>query len=130
MKLQESGENYLETILILHQRTGFVRSVDIANEMGFSKPSISHAMGLLKDGGYITMDPRTNQILLTPAGEEVANRIYERHCVLRDMLMALGVSEKVASADACKIEHDLSDETFACLKRHVQAMKKPTNEAK
>ncbi len=124
MKLQESGENYLETILILHQRTGFVRSVDIANEMGFSKPSISHAMGLLKDGGYITISPRTNQILLTPAGEEVANRIYERHCVLREMLMALGVSEEVASADACKIEHDLSEETFACLKRHVQAMKK------
>ena len=106
MKLQESGENYLETILILHQRTGFVRSVDIANEMGFSKPSISHAMGLLKDGGYITMDPRTNQILLTPAGEAYHRRVIG---ALRDI--ELECARLVGTEDMGRA-HDINTRLF------------------
>lgn len=120
MKLQESGENYLETILILQNRTGFVRSVDIANELGFSKPSISHAMMLLRKAEYITMDERTNQILLTDSGREIAERIYDRHCTLTDFFVSLGVSSENAAADACKIEHDISDETFQKIKEQVR----------
>lgn len=121
MKLQESGENYLETILVLHRQTGFVRSIDIANELGFSKPSISHAMMLLRNAGYILMDPKTNQITLTESGMDIAGHIYERHCVLTDYLTSIGVSQENAAADACKIEHDISEETFQRIKERVRS---------
>lgn len=123
MKLQESGENYLETILILHNRTGFVRSIDIATEMGFTKPSVSHAIGILKQSGYVTMDEKSNQILLTESGRKIAEQIYERHCLLKKYLMALGVSEETAASDACKMEHDISQEAFEKIKEHVQKEK-------
>lgn len=119
MKLQESGENYLETILVLHRKTGFVRSIDIANEMGFSKPSVSHAMGLLKKAEYISVDNKTNQITLTESGMKIAEAIYERHCILTDFFKSIGVCEEIALADACKIEHDLSQETFEKIKEYI-----------
>lgn len=118
MELHESGEMYLETILILKNRFGYVRSIDIANEMKVSKPSVSRAVGLLKDNGYITFDPN-GMILLTEAGMEVAEKIYERHTVLSRYLTAIGVSEETASKDACKIEHIISDETFNILKQRL-----------
>ena len=114
--LQESGEMYLETILILSQKGGTVRSVDIAEQMGFSKPSVSRAMGLLRSGGYILMD-EDNLITLTPSGREIAEKIYSRHTVLTALFTSLGVDPKIAAADACKIEHDISDETFEAIKR-------------
>lgn len=117
MHLQESGEMYLETIYILSKK-GVVRSLDVAEYMGFSKPSVSRAVGLLKQGGYLLMD-KDGYLTLTDAGFEVAHKIYERHTVLSDLLMRLGVSEAVAAEDACKLEHDISDETFAAIKKHV-----------
>ena len=114
--LQESGEMYLETILILSQKGGTVRSVDIAEQMGFSKPSVSRAMGLLRSGGYILRD-EDNLITLTPSGREIAEKIYSRHTVLTALFTSLGVDPKIAAADACKIEHDISDETFEAIKR-------------
>ena len=119
-KIQESSENYLETILILHQRKGSVRSIDIAAEMEFSKPSVSVAMKRFRENGYIEMDA-DGFIALLPPGEEIAQRIYGRHKLLTRFLMALGVSEEVAAADACKMEHDLSDETFEKIKAHARA---------
>ena len=119
-KIQESSENYLETILILHQRKGSVRSIDIAAEMEFSKPSVSVAMKRFRENGYIDTDA-DGFITLLPPGEEIAQRIYSRHKLLTRFLMALGVSEEVAAADACKMEHDLSDETFEKIKAHAQA---------
>lgn len=119
MKLQESGENYLETILILHNKTGFVRSVDIANELGFSKPSVSHAVSMLKNAGYIVVDSKTNQITLTESGKKISEGIYERHCILTEFFKSIGVSEEVALSDACKIEHDISQETFDKIKAHI-----------
>lgn len=121
MELHESGEMYLETILILKNRFGYVRSIDIANEMNVSKPSVSRAVGLLKDNGYITFDPN-GMILLTESGKGVAEKIYERHNILSQFLMALGVSEETASHDACKIEHVISDESFAILKQKLAEM--------
>ena len=118
MKIQESAENYLETILILHKRKGSVRSIDIANELGFSKPSVSVAMKKLRENGYVEMD-HEGYIRLTPAGEEIASRIYSRHRLLTQFFIRLGVSADVAAADACKIEHDLSDETFEKIKAHA-----------
>lgn len=117
MKIQESGENYLETILMLEQKNGTVRSIDIANELEFSKPSVSRAMSLLRENGYVVMDD-VGLLTLTPAGMEVASRIYERHRLLTQWLIQLGVDPKIAAEDACKIEHDLSPETFEALKRH------------
>lgn len=119
MHLQESGEMYLETILILSRKTNYVRSVDISEYMGFSKPSISRAIGLLKSGGYITVDPN-GYISLTDAGNEIASKIYERHNVLSHFLKSIGVSDETAVADACKIEHNISDETFNALKKHIR----------
>ena len=119
MQLLESGEMYLETILILTIRDQTVRSIDIAKYMGFSKPSVSRAVGRLKEQGYITVDPEGN-ILLTESGRAIAEKIYERHQVLSALLMRLGVSEQTAADDACKIEHDISDETFEAIKRHVE----------
>ena len=116
LKLQESGENYLETILILEQRNGIARSVDVANELGFSKPSVSRAVSVLKEAGYVEIGS-INQLLLTESGREVAEKIYERHCILKDYLMSIGVDETTASDDACRIEHVISDITFDCIKK-------------
>ncbi len=118
MHLQESGEMYLETIYILLRKNGLVRSLDVAEYMGFSKPSVSRAVGLLKNGNYILVD-REGYITLTDSGREVAEKIYERHTLLSAFLMRLGVDEKTAVADACKIEHDISDESFEAIKNHA-----------
>ena len=117
--MYESGEDYLETILILKNRTGQVRSIDIARELNFSKPSVSRAVSVLKESGYITMD-RTGIIELTPEGREKAEGIYERHTVLTAFLtLTAGVDPKQAEEDACKIEHIISAETFAGIKRFL-----------
>lgn len=118
MHLQESGEMYLETILILTKKSGHVRSVDICEYMGYSKPSVSRAVGLLKQGGYITVD-RDGYITLTASGRTIAEKIYERHTLLAEFLVRLGVDEATAAADACKIEHDISDQAFEAIKRHA-----------
>ena len=120
-KLLESGENYLETILILIQKGKGVRSIDIAEEMGFSNPSISRAVGILKADGYIEVDSG-GFISLTDSGYEIAEKIYERHRVLTRFLIKLGVNEVTAAEDACRIEHDISDESFQKLKEHVYEM--------
>ena len=122
MHIYESGEMYLETIHVLLKTNGTVRSVDISEHMGYSKPSVSRAVGLLKNGGYIVVDA-DGYITLTDAGLQVAKKIYERHTVLSRMLMALGVSEAVASEDACKLEHAISDESFEAIKRHLEKLK-------
>ena len=111
MNLQESGQMYLETILILSRENSHVRSIDVCEYMGFSKPSVSRAVGLLKSGGYIIVD-KDGYITLTDEGRDLAQKIYDRHGVLTDFLISLGVDAETASADACKIEHDISDETF------------------
>ncbi len=118
MSLHESAEMYLETIYRLCEKSASVRSIDLAEAMGYSKPSISRAVGLLKKDGYLTVDA-DGFLKLTAAGAAVAKKIYERHTVLSAALTALGVDEKTAAADACKIEHVISDETFAAIKRHV-----------
>ena len=120
MRLQESGEMYLEAILVLYRQNGHVRSVDISEYLGYSKPSVSRAVGLLKNGGYILME-NDGSITLTETGREIAEKIYERHTVLSAMLMRLGVSRDVAAADACKLEHAISDESFRAIKRHLEA---------
>ena len=114
MQLKESGEMYLETIYILSQRTGFVRSIDVCEEMGYSKPSVSRAVGILRDGGYITV-AHDGGLHLTEAGLEVAVRTYERHTVLTEFFTKLGVDEETAANDACKIEHDISEDTFQAI---------------
>ncbi len=122
MALHESGEDYLETILILHKRTGFVRSIDIANELGYSKPSISRAVGILKSYGYIDVEPG-GQIILTESGKEKAEAVYGRHVLLRKFLHeTLGVSEENAEEDACRIEHILSEETYTKLKAFIEKL--------
>lgn len=123
MKIQESGEMYLETILILSQKSPYVRSIDVGEYMGFSKPSVSHAMGLLRTGGYVNMDAN-GYLTLTEAGAELAGKIYERHQILTKILVMLGVNAETAAEDACKMEHDISDESFVALKRHVESMEK------
>jgi DtxR family Mn-dependent transcriptional regulator len=120
MQIHKSAEDYLEAILMLKERNGAVRSIDIVNETGFSKPSISIAMKHLRESGYINMDS-DGYITLTERGLAVAERIYDRHKVLTKFLVTLGVDEKTAAADACKMEHDLSDETFQKLKEHAAA---------
>ena len=117
MKIQESGENYLETILILRNKKGQVRSIDIANELNFSKPSVSNAMKQLRENGYIKVDD-TGFITLTAKGLEIAECIYERHSLLTEYLIALGVKEEIAKEDACRIEHVISPESFEKIKRH------------
>ncbi len=119
MHLQESGEMYLETILILSQRQPVVRSVDVAEYMGFSKPSVSRAVSLLKQGEFITMD-KDGFLWLTDVGREVAEKIYERHQVLTALLKQIGVSDEVAEEDACRIEHDISDETFRAIRKYLK----------
>ena len=122
MHLQESGEMYLETIYILTKKNHDVRSLDVAEYMNFSKPSVSRAVGLLKQGEYITVD-QEGYLHLTAMGEEIAAKIYERHILLTEFLMRLGVDRETASADACKIEHDISDKSFEAIKRHVNEKK-------
>lgn len=120
MKSNESAENYLETILMLKQKNGAVRSIDIVRQMEFSKPSVSHAMSLLRQRGHITMS-KEGWIELTDSGRAIAERIYERHCLLTQWLTRLGVAPEVAAEDACRLEHDLSDESFEKLKAHIGA---------
>ena len=119
MQIRESAENYLETVLMLRQRKGFVRSIDIANEMGFSKPSVSIAMKNLKENGYITIDDG-GMISLTDKGREIAEKTYERHTLFTEWLIRLGVSPDVAAEDACRMEHAVSEESFAAIKNFVQ----------
>ena len=118
MVLKESGEMYLETIYVLRKDKGFVRAIDVGAELGYSKPSVSRAMGILRDGGYINV-AQDGGITLTEAGLEVAERTYERHTVLSELFMKLGVDEENAVNDACKIEHVISSTTFAALKKHL-----------
>ena len=117
--MHESGEMYLETILILGKKNNTVRSIDIAEEMGFSKPSVSRAVSKLKQDSYIIVDGE-GHIALTEKGHELAERIYERHVVLTKMLINLGVDEETAAADACKMEHDISDVSFKAIKNHIR----------
>ena len=118
MRLQESGEMYLETIYLLTQKKGFVRSVDVCESMGYSKPSVSRAVNLLKTGGYLLMDG-SGYLTLTEEGLAVAKKTYERHTVLAAFFTAIGVDAEIAAEDACKIEHVISDETFEALKRYA-----------
>lgn len=119
MNIHESAEDYLEAILILRERQGAVRSIDVVRQLELTKPSVSVAMKRFRENGYIEMDA-DGFITLLPPGEEIAQRIYSRHKLLTRFLMALGVSEEVAAADACKMEHDLSDETFEKIKAHAR----------
>jgi Mn-dependent DtxR family transcriptional regulator len=123
MAMQESGEMYLETILVLSKERKVVRSIDVCEYMGFSKPSVSRAMSKLREDHYIEMD-RDNYITLTPEGLKIASKIYERHTYLSRFFKSIGVSDDTASADACKIEHDISDETFEAIKKIVMEGKK------
>lgn len=123
MQLQESGEMYLETIHILSQRGKGVRAVDVAEYMGFSKPSVSRAVGLLRSGGYLELD-ENGYLVLTEEGRRVADRTYERHLFLTDFFVSIGVDKEIAARDACKIEHDISDETFQAMKRYVKEQRK------
>ena len=119
MALHQSGEDYLEAILALRQQKGTVRSIDVVQYLGYSKPSISRAMSILRSSGYITME-KDGRLELTQAGEAVAQSIYERHRFLTQWLIRLGVSPEVAAEDACKIEHDLSEETFNRILEHAR----------
>ena len=118
MSVHESGEMYLEAIYVLHEKTGFVRSIDVSEYLGYSKPSVSRAMGILRNGEYITMDT-DGSITLTEKGQEIAHKIYERHTLLTRLLTHIGVSEETAAADACKLEHAISDESFEALKKYA-----------
>ena len=118
MQLKESGEMYLETILILSEKSNEVRSIDVGEYMGYSKPSVSRAIGLLKGGGYVVSDS-DGYLSLTDAGREVAEKIYERHRFLTDFLVRLGVDEKTAAEDACRMEHDISDASFSAMKAFI-----------
>ena len=119
MRLQESGEMYLETIYVLTKNNPHVRAIDVGEYMGYSKPSVSRAMGLLKSGGYVSVD-ESGYITLLPAGREVAEKIYERHTLLTSFLVRLGVPQDIASEDACRLEHVISDESFEAIKRHAE----------
>lgn len=118
MHLQESGEMYLETIYVLCKRNGAVRSIDIGEYMGYSKPSVSRAIGLLRTGGYVISD-KDGYLSLTDEGERVAAKIYERHTVLTEMLTMLGVDSETAAEDACRIEHHISEKTFCAIKDYI-----------
>ena len=123
MKVMESAENYLETILMLKAANGNVRSIDIANELGYSKPSVSVAMKRLREKGQIIVG-ENGSIELTDSGKEIAEKIYERHVFLTDALEKIGVSPDVASEDACRVEHYISEETFDCLKKYIETKMK------
>ncbi len=119
MRLQESGEMYLETIYVLSQSSNEVRAIDVGEYMGYSKPSVSRAMGLLKTGGFISID-KNGFITLTEEGKEVAVKIYERHTLLTTFLTSIGVDKETATEDACKIEHHISDASFEAIKNHIR----------
>lgn len=121
MRLQESGEMYLEAILVLHQKQGHVRSIDVSEYLGYSKPSVSRAVGLLKSGGYLIVED-DGGLTLTDAGKEIGEKIYERHTVLTELLLKLGVSREIAAEDACKLEHAVSDESFYAIKKLVESL--------
>lgn len=124
MKIQESGENYLETILMLRNKQGNVRSIDLAVELNYSKPSISRAVGLLKKAGYLTVD-ENGYIELTAAGLEKANSVYEKHKIIKSFLIkVLGVNDETAENDACRIEHIISDESFGAMKNYIKKLEK------
>ena len=118
MSVHESGEMYLEAIHVLTKKNGHVRSIDVSEYLGYSKPSVSRAMGILRSGGYITVE-KDGSISLTDAGREIAEKIYARHTLLPKLLIRIGVSEEIAAEDACKLEHAISDESFEALKRYV-----------
>ena len=118
MSVHESGEMYLEAIHVLTKKNGHVRSIDVSEYLGYSKPSVSRAMGILRSGGYITVE-KDGSISLTEAGQEIAEKIYARHTLLTKLLIHIGVSEETAAEDACKLEHAISDESFEALKRYV-----------
>ena len=119
MSVHESGEMYLEAILVLSGKTGFVRSIDVSEYLGYSKPSVSRAMGILRSGGYIAVE-KDGAITLTDTGREIAEKIYERHTVITALLVGLGVDPETASEDACKIEHAISDASFEAIKRFAK----------
>lgn len=121
MNIHESGEMYLEAIYVLNQKTGFVRSIDVSEYLGYSKPSVSRAMGILRKGEYIVVD-KDGSITLTPAGQEIAEKIYARHTLLTRLLIHIGVSEATAAEDACKLEHAISDESFEALKKYASKL--------
>ena len=121
MRLQESGEMYLEAIHVLSEKQTMVRSIDVSEYLGYSKPSVSRAVGLLKNGGYLTVD-RDGGLNLTESGREIARKIYERHTLLTKLLIHMGVSGEVAAADACKLEHAISDESFQAIKNYAQKL--------
>ena len=120
MHIQESGEMYLEAILVLSKKSSHVRAIDVCEYLGYSKPSVSRAMGLLKSGSLITVE-KDGSIILSDEGRAIAEKIYERHTLLTQYLVSLGVDEAVASEDACKIEHSISDESFEAIKRHAMS---------
>ena len=122
MRLQESGEMYLEAILVLSRKQGHVRSIDVSEYLGYSKPSVSRAVGLLKSGGYLIVED-DGGLALTDAGREIGEKIYERHTVLTDLLVKLGVSREIAAEDACKLEHAISDASFQAIKRFAAEQK-------
>ena len=119
MKIKESAENYLEAILMIKNKNGYVRSIDVANHLNFTKPSVSVAMKSFREEGYVTVDP-AGEISLTEKGLEIAEKMYERHRLIAKGLMALGVDEATAYEDSCKIEHDLSVTTFEKIKEHLK----------
>ena len=121
MRLQESGEMYLEAIHVLSKKMTMVRSVDVSEYLGYSKPSVSRAVGLLKNGGYITVE-NDGGLILTDSGREIAEKIFERHTLLTRLLIRVGVSEEVAAADACRLEHAISDESFLAIKEYTKDM--------
>ena len=121
MSVHESGEMYLEAILVLSKKNGFVRSIDVSEYLGYSKPSVSRAMGILRSGDYIAVD-KDGSISLTDSGREIAEKIYERHTLLTKLLVHLGVTEETAAADACKLEHAISDESFLAIKRFAAGL--------
>lgn len=123
MSIHESGEMYLETIHVLLKKNGQVRSIDISEHMGYSKPSVSRGVGLLKHGGYIHVD-KEGFITLTETGEALAQKIYDRHTIFSQLLVLLGVDPKTAAEDACKLEHAISDESFEAIRRHIEQVKK------
>ena len=127
MKIQESAENYLEAIFILKKRKGYVRSIDIATELGYSKPSVSRAMKLLRENSYVTVEA-DGTIHLTPAGEGIAEQMYERHRFLSRFLMDLGLDEQTAKEDACRIEHVISEDTFERLKEYIESTPKQSTQ--
>ena len=122
VKILKAAEDYLETMLMLKEKHGYIRSIDIAEERGVTKASVSYSTKRLRENGYITMD-EDNLITHTPLGMEIADRIYTRHKVLTDFLLKLGLDEQLAHDDACRLEHDMSDETFSAIRKHVESMK-------